>query len=88
MPGDRAHKDAGTLQYDTYFNDDESECIVLERFRDSDALILHGQNMAPLMESIMATGTVSGELLGDLSEGLRAQMADSPVGLFTLYQAL
>jgi hypothetical protein len=40
------------------------------------------------MESIMATGTVSGELLGDLSEELRAQMADSPVGLFTLYQAL
>ena len=81
-------KDEGTLQYDTYFNDDESECIVLERFRDSDALILHGQNMAPLMESIMATGTVSGELLGDLSEELREQMADSPVGLFTLYQAL
>ena len=81
-------KDVGTLQYDTYFNDDESESIVLERFRDSDALILHGQNMAPLMASIMATGSVSGELLGDLSEALRAQMADSPVGLFTLYQAL
>jgi hypothetical protein len=28
-------KDTGTLQYDTYFNDDQSECIVLERFRDS-----------------------------------------------------
>ena len=81
-------KDDGTLQYDTYFNDDESESIVLERFRDSDALILHAQNMAPLMESIMATGTVSGELLGDLSEELRAQMTGSPVGLFTLYQAL
>ena len=40
-------KDLGTLQYDTYFNDDESQAIVLERFRDSDALILHGQNMAP-----------------------------------------
>ena len=81
-------KDVGTLQYDTYFNDDESECIVLERFRDSDALILHGQNMAPLMESIMATGNVSGELLGDLSDELAAHMAGSPVGLFTLYQAL
>jgi quinol monooxygenase YgiN len=81
-------KDVGTLQYDTYFNDDESQCIVLERFRDSDALILHGQNMAPLMESIMATGTVAGELLGDPSEELRAQLAGSPVGLFTLYQSL
>jgi quinol monooxygenase YgiN len=81
-------KDVGTLQYDTYFNDDESKCVVLERFRDSDALILHGQNMAPFMEPIMATGMVSGELLGDLSDELRAQMAGSPVGLFTLYQAL
>src|SRR3954453_18069022 len=61
-------KDAGTLQYDTYFNADESESIVLERFRDSDALLRHGQNMAPLMESIMATASVSGELLGELSE--------------------
>jgi quinol monooxygenase YgiN len=28
-------KDTGTLQYDTFFNADETECIVLERFRDS-----------------------------------------------------
>jgi quinol monooxygenase YgiN len=81
-------EDDGTLQYDTYLNEDESKCVVLERFRDSDALILHGQNMAPLMDSIMATGTVAGELLGDLSETLRAQMAEGPVGLFTLYQSL
>jgi quinol monooxygenase YgiN len=81
-------KDEGTLQYDTYFNADETEAIVLERFRDSDALILHSQNMAPLMDAIMATGNVSGELLGDLSDELRAQMAGSPVGLFTLFQSL
>lgn len=80
-------KDVGTLQYDTYLNADETESIVLERFRDADALILHSENMAPLMESIMATGTVSGELLGDLSDELRARMAESPVGLFTLYQS-
>jgi len=24
-------KDTGTLQYDIYFNDDQSECVVLER---------------------------------------------------------
>ena len=28
-------KDTGTLQYDTYFNDDQSECVVIERYRDS-----------------------------------------------------
>jgi hypothetical protein len=26
-------KDTGTLQYAIYFNDDQSECIVLERYR-------------------------------------------------------
>ena len=39
-------EDTGTLQYDTYFNADESECIVLERFRDADALIEHGEHLA------------------------------------------
>ena len=81
-------QDDGTLQYDTYLDADESRAVVLERFRDADALILHSQNMAPLMDRIMATGSVSGELLGDLSDELRAQMDGSPVGLFTLYQAL
>jgi len=28
-------QDTGTLQYDTYFNANESEAIVIERFRDS-----------------------------------------------------
>src|SRR5262245_29230198 len=81
-------EDVGTLQYDTYFNDDESQAIVLERFRDSDALILHSENMAPLMEAIMATGTVSGELLGNPNEQIRTQLAGGPVGLFALYQSL
>ena len=77
-------QDSGTLQYDTFFNDDETECIVIERFRDSDALIQHGENLAHLMDAITATGSVSGELLGDPSAELRARFAvDGPVQLFT-----
>ena len=41
-------KDTGTLQYDTYFNEDRSEYIVLERNRDSEALIEHGSNLGDL----------------------------------------
>ena len=44
--------------------------------------------MAPLMEAIMATGDVSGELLGNLNDELRGRLEGGPVGLFTLYQAL
>ena len=83
-------EDEGTLQYDTYFNDDETECIVLERFRDSQALIEHGEHVAHLMEAIVATGEVHGELLGELSPELKANFAeDGPVQLFsTLHLAL
>jgi quinol monooxygenase YgiN len=76
-------KDTGTLQYEIYFNDDESECIVLERYRDSAALIEHTANLGALGEAIFATGSVSGELLGKPSAELRANLADSPVRLFT-----
>jgi quinol monooxygenase YgiN len=77
-------QDTGTLQYDTYFNDDETECIVIERFRDSDALIQHGENLAHLMDAIVATGSVSGELLGEPSTELRARFTGGgPVQLFT-----
>jgi quinol monooxygenase YgiN len=81
-------KDTGTLQYDTYFNDDQTECIVVERFKDSKSLIEHGANLADLMEAILATGSVSGELLGELSAELRAKMAGSVVGLFTPYLSM
>ncbi|MGZ6870272.1 MAG: putative quinol monooxygenase [Frankiaceae bacterium] len=81
-------KDTGTLQYEIYFNDDQSECIVLERYKDSEALIQHAANVGDLMEAILATGSVSGELLGEPSAGLRAQLAGGPVRLFTPFQSM
>ena len=82
-------KDTGTLQYDIYFNDDQSECIVLERYRDSEALIEHAEHLGDLMEAIPATGSVSGELLGEPSAELRANLPDGGVvRLFTSYQSM
>ena len=81
-------RDTGTLQYEIYFSDDQSECIVLERYRDSDALIEHAEHIGDLMEAIVATGSVSGELLGEPSAELRANLADSPVRLFTPFQSM
>ena len=82
-------KDTGTLQYDIYFNADQSECIVLERFRDSEALLEHAEHLGDLMEAIPATGSVSGLLLGEPSAELRANFSDDGVvRLFTPYQSM
>ena len=81
-------KDTGTLQYDIYFNDYQSECIVLERYRDSEALVEHAVHLGDLGEAIFATGWVSGELLGEPSAELRAKMVGSGVSRFTPYQSM
>ena len=82
------NQDTGTLQYDVYFNEDQSECIVLERYRDSEALIEHAVHLGDLGAAIFATGWVSGELLGEPSAELREKMAGSGVRLFTPYESM
>ncbi len=81
--------DPGTLQYDTFFNEAETEAIVLERFRDLDALLQHSANIGDeLMQQIVATGECHGELLGPVPDEVRAQLEGGPVQVFLPYQAL
>ena len=82
-------KDTGTLQYDIYLNDDQTECMVIERYRNSEALIEHGEHLGDLSGAILATvSVVHGEVLGEASEELRAGLAGSPVQLFAPYQSM
>ena len=83
-------KDTGTLQYDIYFNEDQSECIVLERYRDSEAAIEHASNLGDLFGAVLATVTVvHGELLGEPSAELREKLAGGEVPvLFTPFLSM
>jgi quinol monooxygenase YgiN len=81
-------KDTGTLQYEIYFNDDQSEAIVLERYRNSRALIEHAANLGELGQVILTTGLASSELLGEPSAELRAMLADGSVRLFTPFLSM
>ena len=83
-------KDTGTLQYDTFFNEDQSECVVIERYRDSEAAIEHAANLGELTAAVLATvSVVHGELLGEPNAELRANLADIEVPqLFTPYSSM
>ncbi|HEU0186033.1 MAG TPA: antibiotic biosynthesis monooxygenase [Blastocatellia bacterium] len=63
-------KDSGTLQYDWYFSDDYSECVVHERYRDSKAALEHNANLGDLLRELFETCTGSGEIFGTPSEEL------------------
>jgi quinol monooxygenase YgiN len=82
-------KDSGTLGYDLFLNGDQSECMVIERYRDSEAAIEHAANLGPLFAAVLATvSVVHGELLGEPSAELRANLAGSDVPvLFTPYRS-
>ncbi|HEX7992497.1 MAG TPA: hypothetical protein VF506_01160, partial [Streptosporangiaceae bacterium] len=45
-------KDTGTLQFEIYLNDDQSEGVLLERYRDSDTVIEHSAHLGDLMAAI------------------------------------
>jgi quinol monooxygenase YgiN len=80
----------GTLQYDLYFNEDQSECMVIERYRDSEAAMAHAANLGHLFGAVLATvSVVHGELLGEPSAELRAKLAGSEVpAVFTPYMSM
>jgi len=72
-------KDTGTLQYEIFFNADESEAIVFERYRDSAAALEHFANISHLMAPLMETATITGELLGTPNDQIRKNLTgDQP----------
>ena len=82
-----AANEPGTLQYDLFLNHDQTECMIVERYRDSEAAMAHAANVGHLFADVLATvELVHGELLGDLSEELQARLAgaEAPV-VFTPY---
>ncbi|MFZ2031540.1 MAG: antibiotic biosynthesis monooxygenase [Vitreimonas sp.] len=81
-------KDRGTLQYEIFFNEDESEAVVYERYRDADAAIEHFANISHLMGPILATATVTGEVLGTPNAKMREQLGKGGPRLFTPWIAL
>jgi hypothetical protein len=81
-------KDTGTLQYEIYINDEQSSAWFLERYLGSEALIELAAHLGDLTEAIVATGSVTGELLGEPSAELRANLADGPVRLFKSYLSM
>jgi len=70
-----AETQPGTLAYEWYFNEDNSRCIINERYRDSTALIDHMAASGPFAERFLAAATISRlTILGDVDTGTRAAL--------------
>jgi len=74
-----------TLQYDWFFNDEASECIVVERFADSNAVFTHMGNVGELLGKVLAISDLSLAVYGDPSPELRKMVTDMNGKLYAPY---
>lgn len=75
-------KDTGTLQYELYFNSDNTQCLVFERYRNWQALLDHHKNLGDTMAAILQTCSGFGEICGTPSPELIEQIEGSPIQVY------
>ena len=81
-------RDSGTLEYDWHFAPDMTECIVLERYRDSAAVLEHLQNLGETVRALFSAADVSLQVMGKPSAELMAASEGMDITVLTHYQSL
>jgi quinol monooxygenase YgiN len=71
-------REPGTLAYEWFLNAPETECMVLDIYRDMAALQAHMGNVGPLMSGMKELGTSEVELYGALPPEALAMLAKQP----------
>lgn len=77
-------KDKGTLQYDWFYNDAQTECIVIEHYIDSDAVLEHSANAGEILGRLAQVSTLSLEIYGKPSEKLKKALAGKKVTFYNV----
>jgi hypothetical protein len=74
-------REPGALQYDWFFNDDNTEYVVRERYA-------HLGNIGELLGKLMLVADISLEVFGNPSQELRAAIAAMNPKIYSFYQGL
>jgi quinol monooxygenase YgiN len=80
-------EESGVLQYDWFFNAEETKCVVREAYRGSEAVLAHlatvGEKIAPLVD---AGGGLELEVFGSPSEQVVETIAMLRPTYYTYFQ--
>ena len=73
-----AKREQGVLQYDWFFDDGETVCVVLETYEDSEALLAHVANVGETFRRLIDLGgDCELAMFGDVP----AELGDAPAGV-------
>ncbi len=81
-------RDKGTLQYDWFLNETGTECVVRERYRDSDAVLEHITNLGETMGEWLKVCDLFLEVYGSPSPELMEATASIPMKVYAYFQGL
>lgn len=79
-------KDQGTLQYDWFLDEAAGECVVVERYRDSAAVLEHMTNLGAVLQALLSITDLSLEVCGKPSEDLVAAAEGLDVRVYSAMQ--
>lgn len=77
----------GRYSTNSFFNEDETECLIFERYRDCEAGLVHSKNVAEVSKELAEVCDISGEVFGDASAALRKMLEAANVKLYTPFNA-
>ena len=80
-------KDTATLQYDWFFSEDQTECVVRERYSSSETLLQHIVNLGDIFQELLAAGDFSVELFGRPSAELLKTIECADLAVFSHFRS-
>jgi len=80
--------DKGTIQYDWFFSEDRSECIVRERYVNAGSLLHHFINQGDLMGLLLKRSDLSLEVYGELTDELIEAAENLDITFYSFYTGL
>jgi quinol monooxygenase YgiN len=81
-------RDSGTQQYDWFFNEDHTQCVVRETYTDSKAALEHIANLGPTLGAIFGVSDMALEIYGSPSEELLAAISGLAPKIYAPFQGL
>jgi quinol monooxygenase YgiN len=80
--------DPGTTVYDWFINEEGSECIAIDSYNSSEAVLAHIKNVGPSMRELRQLAEVTAELLGSPSQALLDTLQFKSKGIYAYLDGL
>ena len=81
-------QDSGTLQYDWFLNEAQTECVVRETYRNSEAVLEHIAHVGALLGAILAVADWTFEICGTPSTELVQAAAGLRLKIYYPFQSM